>query len=69
MIVAIVKNPNQLVYGSILVNSFSGAGEDAPPAPRIVMLFASLRYAAVKVPRGGSPGSRMLDFLEVTYAQ
>ena len=28
------------------------------------LLYSVLRYAAVKVPRGGSPGSRMLDFLE-----
>ena len=42
-----------------LIISFSGAGEDSP-APRI-WFNASLRYAAVKVPRGGSPGSRMLD--------
>ena len=25
------------------------------------LLYSVLRYAAVKVPRGGSPGSRMLD--------
>ena len=31
------------------------------------LLYSVLRYAAVKVPRGGSPGSRMLDFLESCF--
>ena len=28
-----------------------------------------LRYAAVKVPRGGSPGSRMLDFGNLFFSE
>ena len=38
MIVAIVKNPNQLDIELILVNSFSGAGEELP-RPRVILLI------------------------------
>ena len=54
------REESESYIGSILNNSFSGAGGVSPPAPRR-HAFASLRCSAVKVPRGGSPGSRMLD--------
>ena len=58
---AIVKNPNQLI--DELISLFVLGGRDRFPGPAY-LLNSVLRYAAVKVPRGGSPGSRMLDFLE-----
>ena len=46
-----------------LISLFVLGGRDHVSRPR-VSSKSVLRYAAVKVPRGGSPGSRMLDFLE-----
>ena len=55
---AIVKNPNQHSYE--LISLFVLGGREGLPGPAY-LLYSVLRYAAVKVPRGGSPGSRMLD--------
>ena len=46
-----------------MISLFVLGGRDRSPGPAY-LLNSVLRYAAVKVPRGGSPGSRMLDFLE-----
>ena len=57
--IAIVKNPNQH-SNRIDSKKFVLGGRGDMPRPR-VNAFASLRCSAVKVPRGGSPGSRMLE--------
>ena len=49
-----------------LISLFVLGGRDRFPGPAY-LLYSVLRYAAVKVPRGGSPGSRMLDFLESCF--
>ena len=56
---AIVKNPNQH-SNRIDSKKFVLGGRAGKARPR-VNAFASLRCSAVKVPRGGSPGGRMLE--------